>query len=81
MNFCFFHRYKELGEQQSTFVRINYVPITRMVLKCKKCGDIQYRYNFLGVEENDITRWTPVIDTSETLSEIRQKKLKKLKKL
>ena len=81
MNFCVFHRYKELGTQQSTFVSIEGVPISRCIYKCKKCGNIKYVYNFVGVENNDIDGWTPKIDLSDTLSEVRKKKLKKLKKL
>jgi len=81
MNFCIFHRYKKIGEQQSTFVSIEGIPVSRDIFKCKKCGNIKYIYNFVGFVDNDITRWTPEIDLNDTLSEVRKKKLKKLKKL
>jgi len=79
MKFCVFHKYKNIGEQSSRTVGIESIPISRTIFKCKKCGNIKYIYNFVGVDGDNINNWSPVIDLSDTLSEARKKKLKRLK--
>jgi len=79
MNFCFFHKYKKIGEQRSPYLSIEGSPVTRIVSKCKKCNKIKYFYPFLGFD-GLVQDWTPEINLNDTLTETRRKKIIKINK-
>lgn len=84
-NFCF-HKYIELGLQNSTLVCVDGSPITRVVKKCGKCGKVKYTYLNIFVTEDwkpyydEHFEWTPFIETNDKVTDIRKRKLKKLNK-